>query len=568
VRGYRKLAFLAIWQLSPKSPEPLMHPPSAPYAGRNPRSNPRVSRRRLLAVAGWGGAIAVTGGPWGMGSASAAAPATSPSQASASTGDFVVALPSGVAATDQAALQEVLTLVGQAGYGRITVPGGLYRLNGAPKWPSHLNWTLEGAGSGATTFQFESTSDLGPTVGFNIPGGPDECALKGFRLKGPSQGGGVLNSNPAQMSGVRLGSKVKLDDVVVSGFLSGIQIYGDHQRLSAVRSVSNKFNLHYVGGAPTCGNQSFDRFCDFGGATLASIRIDSDATMEGVVGVLHTGFAPFAVFRDPSGAVTKPLFNGSRLYMPMESCGNACIYSPNDGSGIIPTGRTTLESSDVSFGNPTYRLRPGTVAPDDSDFTINMSTLEQLTLQGGFPGSSGIKGFCFGKWRLDGFRWMDIPQSALDNASFGPQILATKTNSTCINVYGESDGGTRRYIFRGANGPQTRGSVVCTPGGDNSFQNVGACFPSAPDRQVVGVARNSAAAGALFAVQVAGQALVACANASSIGAGGTPLKAAITQTATSGSGCAVQASVSDPGVIGYALGSPLNGFVSAMVKLG
>lgn len=294
---------------------------------------------------------------------------------------FSVATPTGVAATDTAAVQAAIDSATAAGGGIVQCQCGTYAMNAELVLKDYV--LLRGQGKKATVLSW--ASDLGagkyavkppasPGIQQNAP------AISDLWLTGPSTTF-TMGTAGASMDGWRAGRNVNGSDVTVTGFRAGIVIIGDHNVFNRIKSSNNHYNVLYASAWTTKGNQTYVA-CDFTGATFASVAaeganvIDSSLFTSG-----HVGFAPYGFYKfDAGSASTAGLLSNTVLNgLAFEAIGNASILdeSTGTGSGLDTMSGATITTSGTTSWDATYKI-----AARDKNYAVKVRNVNATEIIG------------------------------------------------------------------------------------------------------------------------------------------------------------------------------------------
>lgn len=208
---------------------------------------------------------------------------------------------------------------------------------------------IRGRGKGATTLKINTDAGSGH---YGIDCSASQMAtpitIESLELAGPGNGAFTIGVAPANMSGVKSGSKMIMRDVYVQGFYAGIEITSDHESFYSVKSSNNFYNVYETATLSSIGNQTFVG-CDFTGATRASIAVSSNGQFDTVTFVqCHAGFAPVGIYQEAFQTGGRPsTVTNSWCDLQFEACGNACILD-----SAPTTACTTLVN--VTFIEPVF----------------------------------------------------------------------------------------------------------------------------------------------------------------------------------------------------------------------
>ena len=272
----------------------------------------------------------------------------------------------------------------------VPVPSVCYRLTSSLILPSgYAPVNLIGSGSPQSTV-LKWTQDLGAGVnGVDFDGlqpFANFCRIENLTLSGPNVTG-TLGSSPCQMGGLHAISRVHLANVKLGSFRYGLSVSDDHNYFTAVSANGCYYGVYLPGDSNTHGNNSFID-CDFTGSLMASVGVSQNDGLAGATFTdSHLGFSPYGIYKEPGAGGGSFIGGCDFVDTPLEACGNACVYDPNNGDDMSDTtfGCMTMDASYALQNTPTPALVYAPIVHACKFAWGHVDNLPQFT-----PGSDGF----------------------------------------------------------------------------------------------------------------------------------------------------------------------------------
>lgn len=360
--------------------------------------------------------------------------------------------------------------------------------------------TIRGLGKGATILKINVDAGTGH-YGINLSASQQAtpCAVEDLQLYGPGNGAFTIGTPPANMTGIKTGSKARLVNLYVQGFYAGVEIASDHEYFENCKVSNNFYNVYETGVLLAVGNQTFVA-CDLTGATRASIAVADDGILDTVTFIQsHAGFAPLGIYKEQYVSGRPTCINSSWLDLQFEACGNACILEQN------PSGTTTTIQG-TTFVAPVFAAQGSGGQYYDSSLSsaaaVNV-TVSHFRIIGDRTSTPGGATTVFSNWVSAGSQ----SQMTTDRLPLSNDFAGNWTGSV-FDAYGSQNGlGSKAVVCTLVPGKSvTQGQVVQIQGQAASVE----VFAGDNSHSYVGVAAYSAGPGGMVAVYFQGVCQVLC----------------------------------------------------------
>lgn len=367
---------------------------------------------------------------------------------SAATGVFYVRAATGVGVTDRANVEAAITAALASGQtaAMIEFGGGEYDVGDLaivlPKYGAGPQLTFRGPF--LTTLNFSVDRGAGTWA---VKGGALETDLyfhtfDGVGLLGPGARGtvgqppvNIIGGGPTLMSGIWVGSRMKLRNGGVSGFRAGNQIMGNHIEFRSWNCPNNLDGVYWAQAYGNSGDVLFDN-CALDGNLRSSHAVApaSIATFKMHKG--HLGFSPYAIYFEAGRTGASALAMGGVILdgTSIEFCGNGFIFDPDQFARIA--GFHCIQVGTWSTSPVTYRI-PASAA----DSWIKVFEFSGVKFEGGMPQDGSVSGgsidgplFDFtGTVRMESDSWKSEYASVVAAAqpwmlsTLAPKVILTDT---------------------------------------------------------------------------------------------------------------------------------------------
>jgi hypothetical protein len=271
--------------------------------------------------------------------------------------------------------------------GKVSFAGGKFLMGNRPL----LNPGINNLNAYTPSVDIVGAANYSTELVWNSDTAPGVCAMgeanrgigsisrvrvSGLRLLGP----GIANTAGlpvANMEGLCVGAKERIDHIYASQFHSGVNILEDHGALETVH-VSNNFYGYYFGpGGDTLGNWSISNSEAVGEAWAAlGVAWNSGLESSTLVNLDLGGNSPYAFYREvlPAGQTMVPntfLANNTISNVNAEQVGEGYIFGENAGDAV--TENTFINDTPTLSRNFQIAGRSALAVIDVGQFTINVS---------------------------------------------------------------------------------------------------------------------------------------------------------------------------------------------------